>query len=64
MFLFFFDKRSFRYENDDEKSKAKRSFFQKFRFFKNGRFYKIVVSLTIVNYDPSLPIVNEERIPT
>ena len=26
-FSFFFEKRSFRYENDDEKSKTKRSFF-------------------------------------
>ena len=41
----FFLKRSFRYENDDEKSKTKRSFFQKVSFLKmvvlqNDRFYK------------------------
>jgi len=33
----FFLNRSFRYENDDEKSKTKRSFL-KSSFFKNGRF--------------------------
>ena len=35
-----FYKRAFRYENDDEKSKAKRSFFQKFRFLKMVVFIK------------------------
>ena len=42
-FSFFFEKRSFRYENDDEKSKTKRSFFQKVRFLKMVVFKTIVL---------------------
>ena len=42
-FSFFFEKRSFRYENDDEKSKTKRSFFQKVRFLKMVVFKTIIL---------------------
>ena len=64
-----FEKRSFRYENDDEKTKTKRSFlktivFQKVSFLKMVDFIKIVVLLTIVNDDPSLTIIEDERKPT
>ena len=62
----FFKTRSFRYENDDEKSKTKRSFFNENRFKKRSFsktiiFKKLVVSLTIVSDKPLLTIVNEER---
>ena len=61
-----FEKRSFRYENDDEKTKTKRSFlktivFQKVSFLKMVDFIKIVVSLTIVNDDPSLTTTLRQR---
>ena len=63
------------YENDDEKTKnetivfnrffkeivfQKRSFYKK-SFLKTTIFVKFVVSLTIINDNPSLTIVNEER---
>ena len=50
-FLFFFEKQLFRYENNDEKSK------------KSIVFIKIIVSLTIINDDPSLTNFNKERKP-
>ena len=52
----FFFKRSFRYENDDEKTKNETIVFK-----------KLVVSLTIINDKPSLTIVNDrfqERLTT
>ena len=63
-FSFFF-KRSFRYENDDENRKTKRSFFKKISFFntvvfKTIVFKKLVVLLTIVNDYPSLTIVDDD----
>ena len=51
-FLFFF-KRSFRYENDDEKTKNE-------TFLKITAFKKFVVSLTVVNDNPSLTIVKDD----
>ena len=62
-FSFFF-KRSFRYENDDENRKTKRSFLKTIVLKKLVVLLTIVndyPSLTIVNDDPSLTIVNEER---
>ena len=61
----FFWKTIFRFENDNEKSKTKRSFlktivFLKVRFLKMVVFIKFVVSLTIINDDPSLTIVNDD----
>ena len=66
----FFVKRSFRYENDDEKTKNETILFNnniyffksfvKTVVFKLIGFIKFVVRLTIVNDDPSLSIVNEE----
>ena len=46
-FSFFFEKRSFRYENDDEKSKTKQSFLKAI-FFQKVWFFKIVVFKAIV----------------
>ena len=74
VFIFFF-KRSFRYENDDENRKTKRSFFKKVCFYNTVVFITIVLiklvvfltivndypSLTIVNDDPSLTVVNKEK---
>ncbi len=47
----FFEKRSFSYENDDEKSKLKRSFFSKAMVYKKQSYKKwsqIVFKTTIV----------------
>ena len=49
----FFENRSFRYENDDEKSKNETITFK-------NRFLKVRLSLTIVNDNPSLTIVNDD----
>ena len=67
----FFFKRSFRYKNDDEKTKNETIVFKTLVFYENVLkkrsfskttvFKKLVVTLTIVNDDPSLKIVNEER---
>ena len=49
--IFIFFKRSFRFENDEEKSKTKVSI-------------KLIVSLTIVDDNPSLMMVNDEPLLT
>ena len=55
----FFEKRSFRYEKDDKKSKTKRSLLKTIVFQKSF-FIKLVVSLTIED-DPSVTIVNDDH---
>ena len=46
-----FEKRSFRYENDDKKTRS----------LKKIAFIKLFVPLTIVNDDPWFTIVNAEK---
>ena len=67
-FSFFF-KRSFRYENDEVKTKIEtigfkndclKKMFKKRSFSKTIFLNKFFVLLTIVNDDPSLTIVNED----
>ena len=60
-FSFLFEKRSFRYENDDNKTKAnfQTIVFKKVRLLKV--FIKLVVSLMIINDVPLITIVNEEK---
>ena len=61
-FSFFFEKRSFLYENDDETIVFSKSSFFKMVVFKTIASLKIVndyPSLTIVNDYPSLTIVND-----
>ena len=60
----FFEKRSFRFENDQEKTKNGRLFKKTIVFWKNDRFWKRPFVnddslLTTVNDDPTLTIVND-----
>ena len=52
-------KRSFRYENDEELTKME-IVLKKWSFSKTTVFKKLLVSLTIINDEPSLKIVNDD----